>query len=128
MINEDAPTMSAGTGGFSGSSAANGPVAGFDSMMGVTKLTKKKPKKRKYVKEEVKIDLPQQTHMALPFRVSYKDEAMDFILYGKSEAAIRLELRKIYRPEKATYFSVKRLYPTQVMKFYWDKRQAAMKA
>ena len=35
MINEDAPTMSAGTGGFSGSSAANGPVAGFDSMMGL---------------------------------------------------------------------------------------------
>ena len=82
MINEDAPTMSAGTGGFSGSSAANGPVAGFDSMMGAGKLTKKKPKRRKYVKEEVSVDLEQKTAMALPFRVSYKDEAMDFILYG----------------------------------------------
>ena len=30
MINEDAPTMSAGTGGFSGSAAATGPVPGFD--------------------------------------------------------------------------------------------------
>ena len=34
-----------------------------------------------------------------PSVVSYKDEAMDFILYGKSEQAIRLELRKIFRPE-----------------------------
>ena len=130
MINEDAPTMSAGTGGFSGSSAANGPVAGFDSMMGVGKLTKKKPKRRKYVKEEgsnASVDLEQKTAMALPFRVSYKDEAMDFILYGKSEQAIRLELRKIFRPEKAKYFSVKRLYPNQVIKFYWDKRQASLK-
>ena len=47
MINEDAPTMSAGTGGFSGSSAANGPVAAVHSMMGVAKLTKKKAKRRK---------------------------------------------------------------------------------
>ena len=99
MINEDAPTMSAGTGGFSGSSAANGPVAGFDSMLGTTKLTKKKaPKRRKYVKEETKVDLDPKSAMALPFRVSYKDEAMDFILYGKSEQAVRLELRKIFRP------------------------------
>ena len=126
MINEDAPTMSAGTGGFSGSSAANGPVAGFDSMMGAGKLTKKKPKRRKYVKEEVSVDLEQKTAMALPFRVSYKDEAMDFILYGKSEQAVRLELRKIFRPEKAKYFSVKRLYPSQVIKFYWDKRQNSL--
>ena len=44
MINEDAPTMSAGTGGFSGSAAATGPVAGFDPMLGKGK----KVKKRKY--------------------------------------------------------------------------------
>ena len=48
MINEDAPTMSAGTGGFSGSSDATGPVAGFDPMLGGSnekkpKLTKRKP-------------------------------------------------------------------------------------
>ena len=33
-MNEDAPTMSAGTGGFSGSANAKGPVAGFDPVMG----------------------------------------------------------------------------------------------
>ena len=62
MINEDAPTMSAGTGGFSGSANASGPVAGFDPMLGSNKekkpnLTKKKPKKRKSVS---------YTHLTLP--------------------------------------------------------------
>lgn len=32
-INEDAPTMSAGTGGFTGSADPKGPVAGFDPVM-----------------------------------------------------------------------------------------------
>lgn len=43
-MNEDAPTMSVGTGGFSGSAAATGPVAGFDPLLG----SKKKVKKRKF--------------------------------------------------------------------------------
>ena len=42
MINEDAPTMSAGTGGFSGSAAASGPVAGYDPMLGQKKVKKRK--------------------------------------------------------------------------------------
>jgi len=43
FIPEEAPTMSAGDGGFSGSADANGPTAGFDPpMMG---LTTKKPRK-----------------------------------------------------------------------------------
>ena len=43
FIPEDAPTMSAGDGGFSGSADANGPTAGFDPPM--TGLTTKKPRK-----------------------------------------------------------------------------------
>jgi len=42
-LKEDAPTMSAGDGGFSGSADANGPTAGFDPPM--TGLTTKKPRK-----------------------------------------------------------------------------------
>ena len=54
FIPEEAPTMSAGDGGFSGSADANGPTAGFDPpMMG---LTTKKPrkfcKKKKYKSKE----------------------------------------------------------------------------
>ena len=47
MINEDAPTMSAGTGGFSGSANASGPVAGYDPMLGSNKekfIVKRKTK------------------------------------------------------------------------------------
>ena len=50
FIPEEAPTMSAGNGGFSGSADANGPTAGYDPMMGVSKLTGKKPKCKKRIR------------------------------------------------------------------------------
>ena len=53
MINEDAPTMSAGNGGFTGSAAATGPNAGFDPLLGGKKVKKRKYGTKKNVKEEV---------------------------------------------------------------------------
>ena len=50
MINES-PTMSAGTGGFSGSSAATGPVAGFDPVLDFRKKAFSKIKDQPYVSE-----------------------------------------------------------------------------
>ena len=101
MINEDAPTMSAGTGGFSGSANASGPVAGFDPMLGSNKekkpnLTRRKPKKRKYtVKEDVySKDKDQSKGHYLPYLICY-DDAQEYVLYGKSEAEIKVQLRKI---------------------------------
>ena len=41
-MNEDAPTMSVGNGGFTGSAAPTGPNAGFDPLMSA------KVKRRKY--------------------------------------------------------------------------------
>ena len=68
MINEDAPTMSAGNGGFSGSAAATGPVAGFDPLLGSGKV-----KKRKYKRKEVKEDASDRYGKSnyLPFLISY---------------------------------------------------------
>jgi hypothetical protein len=44
-LQEDAPTMSAGTGGFSGSADPKGPVAGFDPVMdGRSKMMRRLPK------------------------------------------------------------------------------------
>jgi hypothetical protein len=195
VINEDAPTMSAGTGGFSGSANASGPVAGFDPMLGSNnekkpKLTKRKYK-RKNCKEEVlderlggkgyskkatkgggdwedsdrgagnkatrraggKVKVKSPTYIAhvknknvkeglvvghvtpksekendryLPFKVCY-DGAQEYVLYGKSEADIKIQLRKIYRPENHKKIYVKRLYPNQVIKFYYDLRMKALK-
>ena len=124
MINEDAPTMSAGNGGFSGSAAATGPVAGFDPLLG-----QKKVKRRKYgtKKKEVKEDAADRYGKSnyLPFLVSY-DGAEQYVLYGKSPAEIKIQLRKIYRPENHNKIKVKRLYPNEVIQWYWKKRQHAL--
>jgi|TARA_B100000029_G_C17506491_1_gene934656 hypothetical protein len=40
-MNEDAPTMSAGTGGFSGGSNPEGPVAGYDPLLKMMSRWKK---------------------------------------------------------------------------------------
>ena len=123
MINEDAPTMSAGNGGFSGSAAATGPVAGFDPILGGSG----KVKKRKYKKKEVKEDASDRYGKSnyLPFLVSY-DGAEQYVLYGKSPAEIKIQLRKIYRPENHSKIKVKRLYPNEVIQWYWKKRQRAL--
>ena len=122
MINEDAPTMSAGTGGFSGSADATGPVAGFDPLLG-----SKKVKKRKYKRKEVKEDAQDRYGKSnyLPWLVSY-DGAEQYVLYGKSPAEIKIQLRKIYRPENHKKIKVKRLYPNEVIQWYWKKRQQAL--
>ena len=135
MINEDAPTMSAGTGGFSGSANASGPVAGFDPMLASN--SEKKPrlsKKRKYkskcneglVVGHVTPKSEKENDRYLPFKVCY-DGAQEYVLYGKSEADIKIQLRKIYRPENHKKIYVKRLYPNQVIKFYYDLRMKALK-
>ena len=135
MINEDAPTMSAGTGGFSGSANASGPVAGFDPMLGSN--SEKKPrlrKKRKYkskcneglVVGHVTPKSEKENDRYRPFKVCY-DGAQEYVLYGKSEADIKIQLRKIYRPENHKKIYVKRLYPNQVIKFYYDLRMKALK-
>ena len=180
--------MSAGTGGFSGSANASGPVAGFDPMLGSNrekkpKLTKKKPKKRKYTCEGLlderlggkgyskkatggggdwedsdrgegnkakrragqKVKVKSPTYIAhvknknvkegreersgkdnyLPFKVCY-DDAEPYVLYGRSVAEIKIQLRKIYRPENHKKIYVKRLYPNEVIKLYYDLRQKAL--
>ena len=122
MINEDAPTMSAGNGGFSGSAAATGPVAGFDPLLGSGKVKKRKYK-RKVVKEDASDRYGKSNY--LPFLIS-SDGAEQYVLYGKSPAEIKIQLRKIYRPENHNKIKVKRLYPNEVIQWYWKKRQRAL--
>ena len=124
MINEDAPTMSAGNGGFSGSAAATGPVAGFDPLLGSGKVKRRKyGRKKKDVKEDAADRYGKSNY--LPFLVSY-DGAEQYVLYGKSPAEIKIQLRKIYRPENHNKIKVKRLYPNEVIQWYWKKRQHAL--
>jgi len=121
-MNEDAPTMSVGSGGFTGSADPEGPNAGYDPL-----LTKKKPKKRRRyaMSQRDMLKTEQKDTAYLPFLISY-DGAEQYVLYSKSEAALKIELRKIYRPENFKKLAVKRLYPNDVIKFYWKKRQQAL--
>lgn len=120
MINEDAPTNSVGTGAETALPPSHEPP-------GLTRLTRRKVKKRKFEKSvDQMLTTEQVDKNYLPFKVAFDDGQTDFILYGKSESQIKIELRKIYRPEMAKKFKVTRLYPNQVIRFYWDKRQQAL--
>lgn len=123
MINEDAPTNSVGTGAETSLPPAVEP--------GVTKLSSKKPmKRRRYAMStsgQMKTEGAQKDTSFLPFLISY-DGAEQYVLYSKSESQIKIELRKIYRPENFKKIEVKRLYPNEVIQFYWKKRQQALRA
>ena len=119
MINEDAPTNSVGTGGFSSSSAATGPVAGYDPVMCGGK--KKKRKKRYYTKE----DLDQ--YNKVPFEVLIPEYDIFYIFYGHSVSDVHYRLRRLYRPEMFNKLKIKRLYKSQVSDFYWEKRQKSLR-
>jgi hypothetical protein len=123
MINEDAPTNSVGTGAETSLPPATEP--------GVTRLSRKRPvKRRRYAmspSDMLKTEGAQKDTSYLPFLISY-DGAEQYVLYGKSESQIKIELRRIYRPENFKRIEVKRLYPNEVIKFYWKKRQQALGA
>ncbi|AJK27609.1 hypothetical protein PTIM40_191 [Cyanophage P-TIM40] len=120
--------MSAGNGGFSGSAAATGPVAGFDPMLGGKKVKKRKYKPKGHVITNVGIGEAshyQKDSSIIPYLIHF-DGIDSYVLYGKSPSEIKIQLRKIYRPEVHNKIKITRLYPNQVIKFYWDKRQKAL--
>ena len=120
--------MSVGNGGMTGSADATGPNAGFDPLLGGSK--KKPRKRRRYTisqKEMLATEGAQKDTSYLPFLISY-DGSEQYVLYSKSEAQLKIELRKIYRPENFKKLAIKRLYPNDVIQFYWKKRQQALRA
>ena len=59
---QESPTMSAGAGGFTGSAAATGPVAGYDPVLNIIDRRKKKNKNYpEYPKTSVS-DIPVDIH------------------------------------------------------------------
>ena len=153
---EDAPTMSAGSdpAGFSNDADSNGPVAGLDQPLGGTQKQPRGKGAKKALKYKCKtskdgvngIDCRVKSNVKegrqpddaassgnpryLPFKVRCDSPScpgcMEFIYYGKSPAEVKIELRKIYRPEKLKHLTITRVYPADVLKYYWDKRRAAM--
>lgn len=121
MINEEAPTNSTGA-----------PIAGIgvgdQGEPGVTRLTRKKPKKRrKYeLSQKQMLQTEEKKGSYLPFKVTY-DGQTDYIYYGRSENEVRLALRKIYRPESMKKLTIERVYQTDVINYYHKKRLGALR-
>jgi len=123
MIHEDAPTNCVGSGAETSLPPAVEP--------GVKKLSRRRPmQRRRYAmstSDMLTTEGAQKDTSFLPFLISY-DGAEQYVLYSKSEAQIKIELRKIYRPENFKKIEVKRLYPNEVIQFYWKKRQQALRS
>jgi hypothetical protein len=125
VINEEAPTNSVGTGAETALPPAHEPP-------GLTRLTRKGPKKkRKYVasmRDMISTDLGEEHGQGryLPYKVVY-DGQTDFIIYAKSEGEAKIMLRKAYRPEMMKKITVQRLYPNEVIKYFYDKRMDVIK-
>ena len=103
-------------------------MAGYDPMLGQKKVKKRKYKPKGHVVTNVGIGEAkhyQKDSSVIPYLIHF-DGIDSYVLYGKSPSEIKIELRKIYRPEVHKKIKITRLYPNQVIKFYWDKRQKAL--
>ena len=58
IIREDAPTMSSGTGGFTGATNASGPVAGYDKPIDFRTRLGKSIKQQPIAKKQAKKNAP----------------------------------------------------------------------
>ena len=113
--------MSAGTGGFSGSADATGPVAGFDPVM---KFKKKLKKKKEAVKEGR--ENPQQPSRLFQYKINVP-EVGETIVYANSPAELRMKLRMLIMPKYRSGINIERIMPGASAKFFMDKRMKHMK-
>ena len=122
-MNEDAPTMSAGTGGFSGSANAKGPVAGFDPVM----KFRGKIKKKKQIKETTTCPRDSQVPSRLfQYKVNVP-EVGETVVYANSPAELRMKLRMLIMPKYRSGINIERIMPGAAAKFFMDKRMKHMK-
>ncbi|AIX37941.1 hypothetical protein Syn7803US85_159 [Synechococcus phage ACG-2014d] len=130
MINES-PTMSAGTGGFSGSSAATGPVAGFDPVLDFRKKAFSKIKDQPYVSEyrkqkKNKKTVKENVSRLLQYKVTIP-EVGETIIYASSPSELRQKMRLLINPRYRGDVDIERVFPGAAAKFYMDKRMKAMR-
>tara|TARA_R100000458_G_scaffold52076_1_gene53345 strand:+ start:259 stop:801 length:543 start_codon:yes stop_codon:yes gene_type:complete len=122
-MNEDAPTMSAGTGGFSGSANAKGPVAGFDPVM----KFRKKVQKRKKIKEAT--TCPRDNHKpSRLFQYKVKIPGVgETIIFANNPAELKMKLRMSIMPHLRSSIEIERILPVNAAKYFMNRRMNAMK-
>tara|TARA_Y100000114_G_scaffold139051_1_gene142626 strand:+ start:2145 stop:2696 length:552 start_codon:yes stop_codon:yes gene_type:complete len=123
-MNEEAPTMSAGTGGFSSSANAKGPVAGLDP---VIQFRGKIKKKKKALKETTTCPRDSQKPSKLfQYKINVP-EVGETIVYANSPAELRMKLRMAIMPKYRSGINIERIMPGGAAKFFMDKRMKHMK-
>jgi len=108
--------MTAGTGGFSGSAAATGPVAGYDPVMNFRKKLKKKKKKLK--EDRLQPDGPSKLYQ---YKVSLP-EVGETVVYASSPAELQQKLRLLINYRYRGEISIERISRGQAGNFFMDKR------
>ena len=123
-MNEEAPTMSAGTGGFSSSANAKGPVAGLDP---VIQFRGKIKKKKKALKETTTCPRDSQKPSKLfQYKVNIP-EVGETVVYANSPAELRMKMRMLIMPKYRSGINIERIMPGASAKFFMDKRMKHMK-
>lgn len=130
--------MTVGTGGFSGSAAATGPVAGFDPVLDFRKRMAKKIKDHPYAQEyrekrkkakDVREAIDRHNHQVAHL-YQYKvniPEVGETIIFASSEAELRMKMRLLINPRYRGDVKVERIFPSDAGKFYNEKRMKAYK-
>tara|TARA_A200000159_G_scaffold163414_1_gene189573 strand:+ start:1255 stop:1797 length:543 start_codon:yes stop_codon:yes gene_type:complete len=116
--------MTAGTGGFSGSANAKGPVAGFDPVM---KMRSKVKKIKKKCCESTTCPRDSQVPSRLfQYKINIP-EVGETVVYANSPAELKMKLRMLIMPKYRSGINIERIMPGQSAKFFMDKRMKHMK-
>ena len=122
-MNEDAPTMSAGTGGFSGSANAKGPVAGFDPVM---KFRKKVQKRKKMKEEHDKVNPDKGRSRLFQYKVNIPGVG-ETIIFANNPAELRMKLRMSIMPHLRSNIEIERIMPAAAGQYFMNRRMKAVK-
>ena len=128
----------AGTGGFGGDAAAEGPNAGYDPVMKFRRKLKdkKKEEKKGYHVMPDGTMMPGKVHESRenpgqPSRLfQYKvtlPEVGETILYANSPAELAQKMRILVNPRYRGDVKIERIMPAEAGKFFLDKRSKHMR-
>ena len=113
----------AGTGGFGGDAAAEGPNAGYDPVM---KFRKKLKKKKEKVCESKQVPTHTQPTRMLQYKVTIP-EVGETVIYASSPAELSRKLRMVIAPQHRADIKLERILPGEAGKFFMDKRMKHMR-
>tara|TARA_R100000027_G_C2210106_1_gene82758 strand:+ start:40 stop:426 length:387 start_codon:yes stop_codon:yes gene_type:complete len=115
----------AGTGGFGGDAAAEGPNAGYDPVMKFRKKLKKNKEDKKLVMPGNKLgeskENPRMPSRLFQYKVTIP-EVGETVIYASSPAELAQKMRLLINPRYRGDVKIERIMPSEAGKFFMDKR------